>query len=248
MGVLEQAREALIATCKRWPLDPATRVEVRRLSPDEAIGERADPAFVVKQGKEVIVEATFRGARGQAFTDRPRSFAGTLDEVLALPLTEPGDRAILVATLNAVLRHLGLASGTVHCRNEDPKECGPVLAATLEQQYGRRRYVLVGLQPAILAGLAERFGPDMVRVLDLNPDNIGTRKSSVDVWDGATRLEEAVAWGDVVLATGSTVVNGSIDGLLALASRVGKPVVFFGNTISGVAALTGLRRLCPRSQ
>jgi hypothetical protein len=49
----------------------------------------------------------------------------------------------------------------------------------------------------------------------------------------------------VGLATGSSVVNGSINDLLARFLAVGKPLLFFGNTISGVAALLGLDRICP---
>ena len=48
-----------------------------------------------------------------------------------------------------------------------------------------------------------------------------------------------------MLVTGSSIVNGTIDGIKSLFETAGKPLVFFGNTISGAAALLGLDRLCP---
>ena len=248
MGILDEAREKFIELCIARDVDRSMPVAVRPLGPDEAIGERADASFVIKKGREVVIQAEWEGAAGQAFTDAPAAYAGTLDDVLSLDLARTEHRAFLVAAMNAVLRKLGAALGTVHCRNEDPTRCGPEMAAELERRFGRRRYGLVGLQPAILKGLAEHFGPENMRVVDLNPDNIGKRKSGVEVWDGATRLGELVAWCDVVLATGSSVVNGTIDEIARQAGAAGRPVVFFGNTISGVAALTGADRICPFGQ
>lgn len=47
------------------------------------------------------------------------------------------------------------------------------------------------------------------------------------------------------LATGSAVVNGTLVEILDQFRNAGKPVLLFGNTISGVAELLGLDRLCP---
>jgi hypothetical protein len=49
----------------------------------------------------------------------------------------------------------------------------------------------------------------------------------------------------VGVATGSTVVNGSINDLIEKFQEAGKPLVFFGNAIAGVASLTNLDRICP---
>ncbi|HUW34978.1 MAG TPA: DUF364 domain-containing protein [Planctomycetota bacterium] len=167
--------------------------------------------------------------------------------------TEPTDEELMLAAgrgdLDAfeqiVLRSLGVAAGTVHCRNEDPVRCGPALAEWVDQEYGIARVGLIGLQPAILAALAARFGPDRVRALDLNPDNIGSTKSGVPIWDGATDLPRLVGWCDMGLATGSTIVNGTIDEIAARFVAASKPLIFFGNTISGAAVLLGLPRMCP---
>ena len=93
-----------------------------------------------------------------------------------------------MASLNAVLRALGQASGTIHCRDEDPTNCGPEIAGQLETRFGSKRFGLVGLQPAILKALVNHFTREFVRVVDLNPDNIGSSKYGVEVWDGQSDL------------------------------------------------------------
>jgi len=248
MGIVEGARHKLLKILGQRRLDTLAEVVVRPLTPEEAIGVGAAGEFPIKRGRERVVEASFLGARGQAFTDQPMPFRGTLGSILELDLSQPGNRAVFVAALNAVLRHLGLADGTVHCKEEDPQRCGPEIAEALVRRFGRRRIGLVGLQPAILEALVRTFGPPAVRLVDLNPDNIGKTKHGVKVWDGGARLRDLVAQSDVVLATGSSVVNGTIDEIMALCRQAGKPLVFYGNTISGVAALEKLDRLCPFGQ
>ena len=53
-----------------------------------------------------------------------------------------------------------------------------------------------------------------------------------------------VEWSEVGLATGSSIVNGTIE-IIRRFTDDNKPLVFFGNTISGTAALLDLDRLCP---
>ncbi len=245
MDVLQQAQQQLAALCAEAELDPAFPLTVRCLTPDEAIGASADPNFVIKKGKERVIEATFDGIRGQAFTDHPGDWQGTLSELLALDLETIGQRAIFTAGLNAVLRRLERAEGTIHCRNDEPTRCGEELAKLLYERFGIRNYGLIGLQPAILDALTAGFGTVRIRVLDLNEDNIGQERCGVTVWDGEKDLDQLVEWCNVGVATGSSVVNGSINDLLARFEAAGKPLLFFGNTVSGVAALLGLDRLCP---
>jgi len=147
--------------------------------------------------------------------------------------------------VNAVLRAIALASGTIHCRDEDPANCGPRLAGQLEVRFGSKRFGLVGLQPAILKALVDHFGPECVRVVDLNLDNIGSLKYGIEVWDGQCDLTRLVQWSEVGLATGSSIVNGTIDEIIRCFRAEDKPLVFFGNTISGAAVLLGMERLCP---
>jgi uncharacterized protein (DUF4213/DUF364 family) len=51
----------------------------------------------------------------------------------------------------------------------------------------------------------------------------------------------------LVFVTGSTLVNGTIDGLMEDAQKHGTRVVFYGSTIAGAAFLLGLERWCPCS-
>ena len=245
MDVLEEARERLMQLCRQRAVSLQRGITVRRLSPDEAIGAKAADDFVIRKGVERVIEAEFGQDRGQAFTDHPSEWSGTLKDMFALGLSNVRRRGIFVAGMNAILRHLGVADGTLHCRDEDPTRCGAELAQMLAREFGKVRVGLIGLQPAILEALAEKFGPDSVRALDLNPKNIGTRRSGVPVWDGGTDLPRLVDWCELALATGSSIVNGSINEIIDSFKQAGKSLIFFGNTISGAASLLDLRRMCP---
>jgi len=248
MDLLTHARQRLVRFCTEQRVDHGKDIVVRQLSADAAIGPGASDEFAIRRGKERVIEASFDGARGQAFTDQPSDWTGTLSGLLGLDLSSIASRAVFVAGMNAVLRAHGLAEGTVHCTNKDPERCGPAIAEQIEHDHGSGRIGLIGLQPAILGALAWRFSPDRVRATDLNPDSIGTERSGVPVWDGSEDLARLVDWCDVGLATGSCIVNGTIDEIVDRFSIAGKPLVFFGNTISGAAALLGLARICPFGQ
>jgi len=98
------------------------------------------------------------------------------------------------------------------------------------------KVLLVGLQPRLLETL---LAQKQVRVCDLNPDNIGTAKYGVVV-DGPERFDENARWSDAIFATGSTVVNGTIDGILSANPNT----FFYGVTIAGVALLMELKQFC----
>jgi hypothetical protein len=245
MDILEKARLELERIVAERGLARDERITVRALTPDEAIGATADENFVIKKGKERVIEALYGEARGQAFTDAPGNWEGTLGELLALDLGTNGYRAVFTAGLNAVMRSLELASGTVHCKDEEPTKCGTEMPDAIHALFGTKRIGMIGLQPAILKEMVDAYGKVGMRVADLNPDNIGQVREELVVMDGETQLDELVQWCDVGLATGSSIVNGTINDILERFEAAGKPVVFFGNTISGVAALLNLRRVCP---
>lgn len=244
MSILEKAKSEFIHICNEHSVDSNQTITIHRLLPRDAIGD-AEGDFVIKKGKEYVIEATFNKASGQAFTGIACDWNGTLEELLSLELSDTRNRGIFVASMNAVLRSLGLASGTIHCRDKDPTNCGPEIAEQLKVRFGTKRFGFIGLQPAILKALVNQFTQDFVRVVDLNPDNIGSSKHGIEVWDGESDLPRLVEWSEVGLATGSSIVNGTIDEISKRFKDEGKPVVFFGNTISGTAALLDLDRLCP---
>ncbi len=245
MDLLKQAQAKLFTLCNDNQCDTSSMVTVRVLSPDEAIGATADKDFVIKKGKERVIEAFWNGAKGQAFTDHPNNWQGCLGELLAVDLAEIPRRAVFTAGLNAVMSGLQQAEGTIHCKDDEPTRCGEEFTLQLHKRFGVQRFGLLGLQPAILNAMVEAFGSVRIRVADLNEDNIGEKRCDVTVWDGEKDLDKLVDWCQVGVATGSTIVNGSINDLIGKFATAGKPLLFFGNTISGVASLFNLERICP---
>jgi hypothetical protein len=214
------------------------KISSKALSAEEAIGITKRRDFPIITGKEILLQAEYLGSFGQAFTDSPAVFNGTLGEILALDLN--GDvhaRGLFIAALNAVLRHLSLASGTIHCKNEEPELCAKQFVNFVSENYGTPKIALVGFQPALIENLAAHF---TLRVLDLNADNIGKTKYGVLIEDGIKDYDAVIDWAELVLCTGSTVSNGSIVNFIGLE----KPVVFFGTTLAGTAELMGLQRAC----
>lgn len=219
-------------------------VTVGTLSARQAIGDPDRKDFPLLEGHEVMIEAQFKDSFGQAFTDRPHEFRGSLNDVLNLKLNTNDERAIFDATLNAVMADLGLATGLRHCHDEEPEECAAEMARHLLKHYGEVKVGMIGFQPAILDNLVRTFGTENVRCTDLNPKNIGTRKYGAKVWNGSTDTARLIAWCDIILATSSTIVNDTFDGIKAEADIKGKKLIIFGVTGAGVSALLGQERLC----
>jgi uncharacterized protein (DUF4213/DUF364 family) len=226
-------------------LKTGVSVLAKPLTPEEAIGTPGRRDFPIITGKERVVEAAVLGAKGHAFTDSPREFTGTLKDVLELDLDSNQNRAIYIATLNATLNYLGMATGTLHCKDDDPEKCAADIASTLVERYGKVRVGLIGLNPAIAERLAEVFGVDRLRITDLNNDNIGKRRFGVEVWDGKDRTEDLIDASDVIVVTGTTLVNGTFDRIRDRIESRGKAYVVFGVTTAGVSSLTGIERICP---
>jgi uncharacterized protein (DUF4213/DUF364 family) len=230
------------------PIQVISELKARPLRPDEAIGRPDRDDYPILRGKEVVVEATFRGARGHAFTDQPEGFEGSIDDLLHLPLKSNFQRAIFVAALNAVMRYLGEIDHTVHCRDRGPSMCAERLPGWLRRNFPDAKCIgLIGLQPGMLESLSHDFGPENVRVTDLNPENVGKLKSGVCVRSGETETERLIEESDVILVTGSTLVNGTFDGIIQTASRYDKPTIIYGVTGACVAAVLNLLRFCPFS-
>jgi hypothetical protein len=245
--ILERTRHAFscIAAEHRLRRDPVW-VTVEPLSAEQSIGRPQRQGFALLGGREVMVEAEFRGSFGHAFTDCPQSFEGTIEDVLHLDLSTSANRAILISTLNAATSHLGIASGTRHCRDDDPEKCGSQIAHELLEDFGRVKVGLLGFQPAMLAHLTEHFGAENVQCTDLNPNNVGSCKYGVRIQDGRTDTGRIIDWSQLLLVTSSAIVNGTFDGIYEQAvGSQDKPLLVFGVTGAGVSALLGLRRICP---
>lgn len=216
-------------------LDHMVTVRAKTLSTEEAIGNPEADDFPLQKGKERLMQASFGNGVGQAFTDQFGDFEGSLKSILEMPLENNFRRAVFIATINAVLHHMGKIRGTIHCRDKEPAECAGRLAAHLREKYGKVKIGQVGFQPRMLEALAETFP---VRLLDLDPENIGLKKFGIPV-EGPENKNDVIAWADLMLVTGSTVANGTIDRFL-----VEKPTVFYGTTIAGAAYLMDWNRFC----
>ena len=226
-------------------LETNISITAKKLSTVEAIGETERQDFPLLQGKESLIQAEFKGALGQSFTDMPMNFTGKISDILNLELSNNGERALFIATLNAVMRYLGRTDKTVHCKNQEPELCAQEMVQKVIEKHGTAITVgIIGFQPAIIDNFSKTVGPEKVRVTDLDQDNIGKEKYGVQIWDGASREEEIFQACDVLLATGSTIVNNSLPQLLSHAETYNKPLYFFGTTIAAAAALLNLNRLC----
>ncbi len=243
--VLEEAREKLAELVAAGNLgEEEVQVSVGTLTTYEAIGAPQRRDYPLLEGREVLVEARFRGCAGQAFTDRPHDYTGSLNAILGLDLNISESRAVFIAALNAVMAHLGRASGTRHCRNEEPEVCAAEIARYLKDGSEGARVGLIGLQPAILESLVATFGAANVGCTDLNTNNIGQSRYGAEIWDGRTRTGELIAWADRLLVTSSSLVNNTFDAIREEAAARSKRLVVFGVTGAGVTALLGMERVC----
>ena len=246
ISILLQSKERFEAIAKaRELIDTDVSVLVKTLSPEEAIGQPGRRDFPIVLGKERLIEAEFDGAKAHAFTDSPKEFIGKVNEVMNLPLITNGQRAIFIATMNAVLKHLNIIRATLHCRDNEPEQCAKEIAQFIREKFGVKKIGLVGLNPAILESLSNTFGAENVKTTDLNRQNIGTMKYGVEVWDGGIMTEKLVNNSDLVLMTGTTFVNGTFDTILDYVRHFNKEYLVYGVTSAGICELMALNKICP---
>lgn len=219
-------------------LGESVQVKARVLSSEKAIGNPEGNDFPLQKGKERLMQAQFESGTGQAFTDRYGDFTGKLKDIISMPLQNDFRRAVFIASLNAVLHHLNRIQGTVHCRDEGPALCAEELIQFLKNRHGKIKITQVGFQPRILEFLSKDF---QCRILDLDQDNIGKCKFGVPV-EGPEATVDAVSWADLLMVTGTTIVNGTIEAFLDK-----KLVIFYGTTIAGASHLMNWDRFCAKS-
>lgn len=245
MKLIEKARKKFeeLITQNEIRKDELT-ITARGLSSKEAIGNPDRDDFPLLKGNEVMIQAEYNGSFGQAFTDHPGNFRGKLAEVLDFDLKDNYYRALFIAALNAVLKDLNLAEKTVHCRDQEPTKCAEDIIEYIQQEEDFKKLGIIGYQPAITAAAAADLGADKVVLTDLNSDLIGQRRDGVKVLDGSKDTEKLIKESDLILATGSSMINGTIDQITDLFNKHNKNYYFFGNTIAGAAVLLDLPRLC----
>jgi len=236
MKIYDKLREELKSLIEKNNLEfEEITIKARPLSPEEAIGNPEDKDYPLITGRERMMQAEFRNAVGQAYTDMYGNYTGKLSEIASMELRNNFRRAVFISSLNAVMRYLGMVDRTMHCKDEEPKLCGTHLVEYIRQKYGQPRIAMVGLQPRLVESLAKHFE---IRVTDMDAANINTLKYGVLIQDPATN-QENFQWCDIGLVTGSTIVNDTIGTFL-----IYKPVIFYGVTIAGAAKILGLENYC----
>jgi len=233
---------------KKDLLNKKVIIKTKILTSEEAIGNPDRKDFPLLKGKEVLMSAQFMDSVGQAYTQAPSEFEGMLEDIFKLSLDDIRNRGLFIASLNAVMRYLYPDLTTIHCKDNEPEECATEIANFLEK-LSPKKIGLIGLQPAMLDALSKKFGPSTIRCLDRDEDNIGKEKFGVKIEFGDDKTtEDLFLTSDLVLATGSSVVNGSLVDILNLAQKTNTPLYLYGTTIAGAAKLLGLNRLCFRSK
>ncbi len=212
-------------------------IKTASLTPEEAIGITSRKDFPLLNGKEILVEANYKGSIGQAYTDVPTALNGSIKDILDLDLSHNRNKVLFIAAINAILKHLNLIDNTIHCKDDEPEKCGKDIERDIKNKYGNVKIGVVGFQPAIIDNLRRGFP---LMVLDLDSNNIGKEKYGILIEDGKENVDEVLNWADILMVTGSTITNGSIVNFL----DIKKPVLFYGTTIAGAAYLKGLNRIC----
>ena len=234
MNLYEELRAALRKEIQKQNLSGQNiSIRCKALSATEAIGKPEHDDYPIIKGREVMVEAVFEGAKGQAFADEFENADYFVDDLLKIKLNSNKRRASFISGLNAIFRYLDLSDKTIHCKDDEPKVC----ANNLPEFIGPRNNVfLVGYQPRFLEMLASHYN---VRAVDLDQDNIGSDVSGV-VIEPPEMTSDVIQWSDLIFATGSTIVNGTIANFL----NQNKPVLFYGVTISAAATILKLKTYC----
>ena len=210
-------------------------IKAKALSPEEAIGNPEERDYPLVTGVERMMQAELKNSLGQAFTDMYGNFSGKLSDILEMELNSNFHRAILISSLNAVMRHLGLIDKSTHCKDHEPRECSQELVKYIERNYGNPKIAFVGFQPRMVEALSPKFE---LRVTDLDKNNIDIEKFGVII-DGPEKSQENLDWCDIALVTGTTAVNGTISQF-----QIAKPMIFYGITITGIAQILGLKHFC----
>jgi hypothetical protein len=209
------------------------------LTPEEAIGNPDRSDFPILTGKERIMEASFENTKSNVFTDMPGNWTDTLKNILKKEIKNNFHRAILISSINCVMRYLGLIQGTVHCKDNQPEECAIELFNWLKENYkSTSKIALIGFQPAFVEKLSKEY---ILKVLDLNKQNFGI-KYGVEIYDGSKDSKKIINWSDVVIATGTIFVNGSIDNIAEIIPL--KNIIYFGVSCAGISKLLDLERIC----
>ncbi len=113
-------------------LNKSIVIESSVLTSAEAIGNPDRPDFPLLKGKEALIQADFMDRKGQAYTDAPSGFRGNFRGIIDMDLASHREKALFIATLNAVARYTYPDLKTIHCRDGGPRRCAKKIAAYMQ--------------------------------------------------------------------------------------------------------------------
>lgn len=209
--------------------------------PEKTLRPADEPPSTVAR-PEYCVTAELLGVKGEAYTEEPSDFRGTLKEALAIPPTEKGISAITIAALNAAMSYLNLAVGTFPEEEEEKFRYADALCRYVKKEFGTSNLILVGYD----GYLVKRFMDEGLDfwTMDNDPANITQDLFHHVVVNNAKRnRESSFVWGKYFIVTGSTLCNGTI--LHYLNSN--KELLFYGITCAGAATLLELPWFSPEN-
>ncbi len=198
--------------------------------------------YPIVRGKEVIMECKFRNSKAHVFTSMPYEGKVSVDEVINSRLSSIPERSAFYCALNAIMRYFGLIKGTIHCRGKIPEICGKDLLQEILSFYGDVPTLLIGYQPGFVKTLAHNLST--LYVTDMDPRNIGKKVGKVVVRDH-TLNEELIKSVDLVISTGSSLINSTFWNVFDWVNKYRKEFIVYGVTVAGVAEILKLRRHCP---
>jgi hypothetical protein len=239
--MLEELRRIWHGRVRKYNLEKRRAdITMHPLKPEEAVGKPSRDGYALMKGREVIIEARVGGAIGRAFTDEPSEYTGSLDQFTTLPLDGNGARGRVIAVINATYRFLGLVGGTKHCRDDGPEHCGAKIVDYLVRIHAPdSRLLVIGFQSAIAYYMSRKFRN--VQVTDMDNDNIGRSIHGLTI-ESSEGNKAIIESSNLILATGSSLVNGSVDDIVKWSS--GKTLYFYGVTVAAATYEFNLNRLC----
>lgn len=185
---------------------------------------------------EYCTVAKLKDVKGEAYSETPADFYGTLKELLDLPLAGRGIDARVLAGINAAMKCLGLIENSeLPDDHEIHRRYANKIFDEVTEKYGKEKIVLVGYDGYIVQRFMEE--PLDFWTLDRNPDNITKdRFNHVIVNSGKVNRDSSFTWAKILIVTGSTLCNGTILPYLECENDV----KFYGITFAGASRLLNL--------
>jgi len=201
--------------------------------------------YALVRGPEILLTCYIDDFAGQVFTVAPRSYTGRLLEILKMNLDNVFYRGIFYATINALVRYLGLLDKSCHCTNGYPELCGRELARFIIKSYGTSIRVLhAGYHPGHIVHLYNLL-KDNILITDLSLENIWNVKYNRMIYDGMYN-DIFLNHVDLVLITGSSIINRTFWRMIHSSILSNKEVIVYGISATGAIILLKKEKILPQ--